>query len=72
MELVCITILSIPWKIIIALHLFKIVADDLGGSELRIQVAQMIHSIYSMLIKAPFIRKEIQMDLLIYLSLKAF
>ena len=50
MALGFITNLYLSWEIIIALHLFKRVADDLGGSPMRIQVAQVIQSLFYMLI----------------------
>ena len=71
MALGCISILYIYWKIIIELRLFKMLAEDFGGSPLRRKVAKTIKLISSSFITLPCITKAIQAALLLYISLKA-
>ena len=56
---------------IISLYLLKRVAGNLGSSPLRIQVAQMIQSLYSTSITVTYIIKALHMELPIYPSLEA-
>ena len=58
MALGSITSLSIYWKIIISLNLSKQVVDDLRGSLLRMQVSQILQSLFSMFITLPCILKN--------------
>ena len=71
MSLGYIPTLSLYWKIIIALQIFKRVEEYLGGSLLRTQVSQIIQLLYSMLITVPCILKAMHVALLLYLSLKS-
>ena len=52
-------------------YLFKMIADDLGGSPLRRKVAQILQSLSSTPVTGPYILKAIHVVLFIYLSLKS-
>ena len=59
--------LSIYWKTIIEMYLLKRVEEDLDGSTMRRQVAQMLRLISSMLTTLNFILKSMHVTLLLYL-----
>ena len=58
MALEVITDISLSWRIIISIYLFKRASDDLGGKPSRIKILLMIQSIYSLFIIASCILRE--------------
>ena len=61
---------SLSFKMIIAMKLFKSVAEDMSGLLLRIQISWITLAISSKLTKVTYLSKEIHVALLLYLSLK--
>ena len=68
-----ISTLSLSWKIIIPLYLFNRVSYDMSGLSLSKKVAQLLQSLYSMivLIKLSLVLKSMHLALFSYLSFKA-